>query len=518
MKQTALIPSLCALAASVVASPPNIVLIVTDDQNIDSFGAYGANVHTPNIDQLASEGVRFDQAYAITSVCSPSRYAILTGRYPGRCTHPRFDLVSPAGGIARISNKSIGLEKDRPNLVRVLKQSGYTTGIVGKWHLGKWMAGWKQDGEWRFPPGFYEMGLQEYPADAPLDDPELSAALAHNQEVYRKELSTYGWDFARSIYWCNPRELHHDQLFNHNQEWLTAQAVNFIDQQEDAPFFLYLATTIAHSPDPQDTLDRGDDPRGTGAGWTDAFLDSQPLRTSLAERVNKAGAPAETAYLTWLDDGIGAILKALEEKGVREDTLVILTSDHGLQGKATLYESGVHVPLFFNWPGRINPGVQNEPVQHLDLFPTLLELANIEPDNMILDGQSLAPLLSAKATEGPGRDSLYFEYGYARAVRRDPWKYITVRYPEGTREAFARGEIDHLPYLGHNRTLGRWQAPRYKNYFVADQLYHLGKDPMEENNLADNPRYAEVLGKMKAALSGHLRYAPERPYGELKHP
>jgi arylsulfatase A-like enzyme len=164
----------------------------------------------------------------------------------------------------------------------------------------------------------------------------------------------------------------------------------------------------------------------------------------------------------------------LREKGVREETLVILTSDHGLRGKATLYESGVHVPLIVNWPGRIQPAVHNGPVQHLDLVPTLLELADIEPDDMTLDGRSLTAVLSGEATEGPGRDSLYFEYGYARAVRQGPWKYIAVRYPDGTREAFAKGEIDRLPYLGHNSSLGRWQAPRFRNYYVADQLYHLG--------------------------------------------
>jgi arylsulfatase A len=137
---------------------------------------------------------------------------------------------------------------------------------------------------------------------------------------------------------------------------------------------------------------------------------------------------------------------------------------------------------------------------------------------MTLDGRSLTAVLSGEATEGPGRDSLYFEYGYARAVRQGPWKYIAVRYPDGTREAFAKGEIDRLPYLGHNSSLGRWQAPRFRNYYVADQLYHLGLDPREENNLAGNPRYADVLKQMKDALSEHLRYAPERPYGELKRP
>ncbi len=510
---------LSALALIIIhglnAERPNIVLIVTDDQNIESYGSYGGDVYTPAMDQLAATGARFTNAYAVSSVCSPSRYNILTGRYAGRCPHPRFNIVSPEGEIARISNKSIGLVAEETSLVQALADAGYRTGIVGKWHLGKWMAGWKDNGEWRFPPGFYEMGLQEYPSNAPLDDPELSQALAHNQKIYAEELKQYGWDYASSIYWCNPRELHHDKLYNHNQEWLTAGALEFIDSSKDQPFFLYLATTLAHSPPPQHTLDRGDESRATGGGWKEEHLSSQTSRDTLAKRVEAAGVPAETAYLTWLDDSVASIIKRLEENGLRENTLIILTSDHGLEGKATLYESGIHVPLILNWPGRVHEGKRPEIVQHIDLKPTILELLGIEPALGVMDGTSFAPALqSEKPITDQGR-SVYFEYGYARAVRMGPWKYIAVRYPEGTRESFENGELEKLPYLGHNRTLGRWQAPRFPNYFLADQLYNIERDPSESVNLAAEPEHAATLSAMKEELKRHLKYAPSRPYGEF---
>ncbi len=510
---------ICLSAVSWSSPPPNIVLIVTDDQNTSSFGAYGGRVHTPHIDKLAEEGLLFRSAYAVTSVCSPSRYAILTGRYPGRCTHPRFNIVSPPGGIARISNKSIGMTEKEPNLIRALNAKGYRTGIVGKWHLGRWMAGWKENGVWRFPPGFHQMGLRSYPADAALQDPDLTSALAHNQEVYARELKKFGWDHASAIYWCNPRELHHDQLFNHNQEWMTAGALDFIRESTGQPFFLYLATTLAHSPPPQDTLDRGDDARATGGGWQTNHLDSQPPRDSLPDRVSAAGAPAETTYLTWLDDGIGAIVDLLKARGLRDNTLIILTSDHGLDGKATLYQSGVQVPLILNWPGRIPSGIRKDPVQHIDLAPTLNGLLGLPVPPIPFDGEDLHVDRSLEKPRQPENPrSLYFEYGYARAIHYQHWKYIAVRYPPGVRKAYEEGVSKSLPYLGHNRSLGKWQAPNFPDYFTADQLYNLQDDPGEQRNLADKPAYQEILATMKAMLRQHLEYAPDRPFGEFTGP
>lgn len=497
---------------------PNIVLIVTDDQNLWDFGAYGGNVHTPHVDRLAREGIRFDNAYTVTTVCSPSRYTTLTGRYPGRCAHPDFFRVSPEGQIARVSNRSTTLERDQPNLMKALQESGYKTGITGKWHLGTWMAGWEEDGVWLYPPGFHEMRLKSYPRDASFDDPELNARLAYNQKRFAEELKEDGWDEAHSIIWMNPRQLHHDQLHNHNQEWITHGAIEFIEKNADNPFFLYMATTISHIPDPQDTLRNKDDPRLTGSGRMEAHLEAQAPRDTVEQRATAAGAPPEMSYMTWLDDGIGAIIEKLEALDLDEKTIIIFLADHGLPGKASLYETGTHIPMIVYAPNRFTPGIEARFAQNVDITPTILDLTGTSrPSGMKFDGRTLKPLLERKTDSLLWRDDLYFEYGYSRAIRHGNWKYVSVRYPPETVAAYRNGEAETLPYLGFNASLGRQQAEKRPNYWETDQLYNLDTDPDESTNLAFDPRYADILVDMKIRMIPYLQTYPDRPYGEL-HP
>lgn len=509
-----LLSACLTLLAEKPTAPLNVVFIVADDMNVDEVGAYGGKTLTPRLDSLVTEGRGFSQSYVSSPVCSPSRYSTLTGRYASRCTHPDYFKISPPGAISRPSNKSMTLERDRPNLMKTLQANGYTTGIVGKWHLGNWMAGWQVDGEWRFPPGFYEMGLQDYAYDASFDDPAFLAKLEHNQQVFREHLKEAGWDEAEAIYWCNPREQHHEELYNHNQEWLTHAAVEFIKEHKDEPFFLYLAVTIPHVPEPIDTLKNGDDPRLTGAGVSTGHLGVQPPRAGIMDRVAAAGKDVNTAHFTWLDDGIGTILKALQDEGLEDNTVVIFTSDHALSGKASLYENGVRVPLIIKGPG-IAPGTSAELVQNIDLMPTILELTQSQPvPGTIFDGRSLMPLLDGEPA--PWRDDLYMEYGYARAIRHGDWKYIAVRFPAEAVAAYREGRADSLPTLGANRSLGKWQArQRPDTYYTADQLYYLPDDPDERNNLAADLRYGDVLVDMKQRLKRYLATFPDRPYGEL---
>ncbi|WP_309387207.1 sulfatase family protein [Cerasicoccus frondis] len=506
---------LSSIAAAQIPARPNVVLIMADDLSRDEVGAYGGRTLTPHIDQLAESGQLFTQAYTVVSVCSPSRYTTLTGRFPGRCTHPEYLKRNPPGAINRPSNRAIELERDRPNLMKALQANGYVTGLVGKWHLGEWMCGWQVDGEWKFPPGFYAMGLQAYSHDASFDDPEFNQALRHNQEIFREELQADGWDEAAAIYWANPRELHHDQLNNHNVEWLTHAAVEFIQRHQGEPFFLYLASTIPHVPEPIETLKRGDDPRLTGEGVTEKHLGVQPARADVMARVQAAGLAPETAPITWLDDGVGAVMQTLEDSGLAANTVVIFTSDHGLPGKATLYQDGVWIPLVISGAG-IPEGIENLPVQLTDLTPTILDLTDTPPQSDLgVDGRSLTSLWRDKDAS-QWHDDLYFEYGYARAVIHDDWKYIAVRYPEEAVAAFELGETEHLPYLGTNSSLGAWQARRRPDsYYVKDQLYNLAQDPEEKRNLANDPRYSKVLAEMQKRLSRYLATYPERPFGEL---
>jgi len=359
---------------------PNIILIMADDLNRDQVGVYGNESLTPHLDQLSAEGMRFDQAYAVTTVCSPSRYSVLTGRYPGRCTHPDSFKISPPGEINRPSNRSITLERDRPNLMKALQGNGYTTGIVGKWHLGEWMAGWEVNGQWKFPPGYNRLGLKVYPRDADFKDPQLNAALKHNQEVFKKELAEDGWNEAAAIVWANPRQFHHDKLYNHNMEWLTHAANSFVTKHQKTPFFLYMAITIPHRPKPIETLRRGDDPRITGDGFVEDHLGVQAPREDLPKRVAEAGYKETTTPITWMDDGVGALLKHLEALGLRDNTYVIFTSDHALPGKGSLYRDGLWIPLIINGPA-IKPGINKDLVQLVDLAPTIMQLTNTHPQD-----------------------------------------------------------------------------------------------------------------------------------------
>lgn len=496
-------------------SRPNVVLIITDDQRIEEVGAYGGKVYTPNLDRLAHEGIRFTNAYTAHTVCTPSRYAMFTGRYASRCTHPGFLRRNPLGATARPDNRTVVLEEDRPNLMKALSAHGYVSGISGKWHLGEWMAGYEVDGEWRHVQDYFDLGLRAYPQDAPMDDPELNSALGFNQGIYTREIQKVGWDEAMSIVFANPREFHHDVLSNtHNQEWITYGAVEFIRRHKDRSFFLTMAATIPHLPDPDLTLSENVDPRITGEGLTDKHLGVQPSRETLKERVEEAGFDPATAYLTWFDDGVGAILATLEELGLEENTVIIFTSDHGLDGKASLYEDGVAVPMMIYWKGKIEPRVEDRLVQTVDFTPTILGLTGAEalPD-MILDGKDWTPMLFDKNVQW--REDVYFEKGYARGVRSGKWKYIAVRYPEEDLRKFEAGEIDQLPTYGRHKGLGQLQADRRPNYYDFDQLYNLEEDPTEQVNLANDPNYSEVLQEMKVRMQEYLKTFPDRPFGEL---
>lgn len=494
---------------------PNVILIVSDDHNKSELACYGGDILTPNLDRLAQTGVLFENAYTSTTVCSPSRYTTLTGRYAGRCTHPDFFMVSPEGGIARISNRSITLERGRPNLMKTLQSAGYTTGITGKWHLGEWMAGVNKDGEWIFPQGYFDLGLQVYDRKDSFSDPEFIRKLQHNQKRFSEELKHDGWDYAASIYWCNPREFHHDELYNHNQEWITYGALQFIEQNKNNPFFLYMAVTIPHGPDPMETLIRGDDPRKTGAGLMTEHLEGQPSRQSIMQTVKQAGKPANSADITWMDAGVGSVINKIEELGLRDNTLIIFIADHGLPSKATLYEGGTQVPMIVSWPGKIEPRRETRFVQNIDITPTIMDFLNIpKAQEHEIDGRSLRPLLEANAPED-WRDDLYFEYGYSRAIRCGQWKYIAVRYPPEVVVAYRNGEITQLPYLGFNISLGKWQSGLRENYWTGDQLYNLEQDPDEKLNLAYDERYQDILVDMRKRLARHLAQFPDRPFAEF---
>jgi len=512
-----LIPSHAGIAQKTGAGRrrPNIVFIITDDQHLSSFGFLGGEVLTPNIDRLAAEGVYFSRAYASTSVCTPSRFSCLTGQYASRCRHPNFANDISAEGQTRVTWNTHILE-GAPNLPKVLQRSGYVTGAVGKWHLGG--------------PNPKQIPLESDPSDS-----KVARILAANQAQLCEHVRKQGFDYAASIHLQNLKNNPCRALGQHNVEWTVKGALDFIQRSKDRPFYLYMATTLLHGPDPLVSLKS--DPRITEAGLLKEPLKVQPSRQSVLDRVRAAGLPERAAPATWLDDGIGTVLRKLDQLGLAENTVVFYFNDHGTEGgKGSLYEGGVRTPAIIRWKGLIKPRRCDELVQNIDFAPIILDACGIEaPQDMILDGLSLMPLLTGAKKRL--RDSLYFEIGHTRAVCTKRWKYLAFRIPpsehkskkerlrmlenyqsrkqklDALEKSFVPdpdARMTHLGMLPGGVDTERGNAlKRYaRHYYDADQLYDLENDPAEQNNLALDPAYEQKLGEMKALLREYLARLP----------
>jgi len=497
-----------AAARAAAAQRPNVVVIYTDDQLFDTLGYLGGNVLTPRIDAMAEQGLIFDNHHCACTVCSPSRYSLLTGRYAGRCTHPEFMKAFPPGRPLRVEN-NIYLEQDGRNLQTCLSQSGYATGMVGKWHLEPHPRDWSKS------------GYKTFPQDANPYDPVIAAAVRFNHDELARRIETMGFDDARNVYWANLKEVRLDALNYHNIDWSVQGALDFIEANRARPFFLYFSTTLHHGPHPQDSVFGKE--RVSGAGMLDVAPDVMPSRASIRQRLKEAGLPEETAYCTWLDDAVGALLDKIESLGLKKNTIVIFSSDNGAwrHGKSTCHDGGMRVPMVMYWPGTIQPGRRFDGLtQNIDLAPTLLDLCGATPaPGMNMDGKSLADIV--RGSGGGVHDSLFCELGYSRAVKTRDWKYIAIRYPKAIADKIARGQkfdgwegrkLD-APYLVVNKHLGYHASRLNPNYFQTDQLYDLRNDPREETNVIEqHPRQAE---KMKALLTSYLKQFDNRPFGEF---
>jgi arylsulfatase A-like enzyme len=527
--------------AAVADDPrPNIVLILTDDQSPiaervaglkepHAFGAYGGQVFTPNIDRMAAEGIRFDQANVATPVCTASRYNYLTGRYSSRSLGPHFNQLYPPGTMARPENM-VDLDPPgvRRNLPQLLRDAGYRTGFVGKSHIIKHQL-LDSTNNWA------RHGLRAYARDADPYDPAVSAALAHNHAKWSEWMKPYGFDFVDGIYPANTKEQHLDAIDQHHLEWTVSKALNFLEGSRDSrqPFFLYFASTIPHGPKPFETqggkyvfgLDSDIRITPEGVSWDKyAFM---PTRAEIRSRNAAAGFPEDVAYMTWFDAGVGAILQKLRDIGADENTIVILTSDHGLwrNGKATLYDGGLRVPMIVRWPASKQAGrTYGELISNIDFAPTVLDLAGIAPPaGAEIDGRSYRAVL--EGSNAPIQEAIFSELGSARSVKTKQWKYIAVRYTEEEQDAITRGEKfnglpgippSDRPYYSRNAHLGFHAASTNPHYFEIDQLYDLEADPKEERNVV--AQHPEVVADLRARLATWLRTFPDRPYGEFTHP
>jgi len=507
----------CALltCSSLAATRPNIILIITDDQSWDSLGFMGGEVHTPRLDQMARDGMYFTDFNVTSTVCSPSRYSFLTGRYAGRCEGALFMREHPPGDQTQVEN--IGeLEPEGWNLAKVLKHNGYRTGFVGKSHVIRH--------DWLSHGPTLAAAMEPYPSDADPRDPLVNGKMRRNHMRWCEQIKQYGFDFADGVYGANLRELKCDALNVHNLDWTVSKAFKFLEEPMDEPFFLYFSTTLHHGPAPwanKFSLDA--DPRMTGEGFVAEGFDVMSSRKDVLKRNREAGYKDNKAFALWLDDGVGAIIDKVKELGIEKETLIIFVPDHGSYRhcKATLHDYGMRVPMLLQWKGQIKPGSKYDGiVANIDFAPTILDLCGIKPPKRYrMDGVSFKSVLFGDRK--PIRRALFGEMGHSRGIKTKEWKYIAVRYPEEVQRKIERGvkfrgfdgkDLDQ-PYLTRNGHLGHHASRHNPHYFDADQLYNLKQDPEENDNVfAQNP---EVAQRMQRALAEELRKFENRPFGEF---
>lgn len=518
-------------AADTATKRPNVLFLITDDQFKQHMNwmpegrqANGKPRNlTPNTDRLAANATILDRQYVTSPVCTPSRFSVLTGKYPSRSRAEAFlNRQSELGGQTSVEWNTL-ITEGMATLPKLLQKAGYRTGIVGKNHVVE------------------AKGLQKPKWLAAADDPETLAILKSNYAKQLASLKEAGFEYGASLYYDNPDFIGVKALASHNLDWIAKGALDFLDDGDDRPFFLYCAVTIPHGPG-EPARSYKADPRITALGMLDEPLDVLPSRATIEPRLKEAGIPAQWARpnLLWLDDMVGALVAKLEETGELENTIIVYFNDHGQKAKGTIYEGGVHSEAFISHNGPYPVGQRCDAlVSNIDFTPTLLELTGTDAGGAEFDGASIVPVL--KGEEEQVHDALFFELGFVRGVVKDGWKYIALRYP---------GPVADMPADKRQRVLDRFNesqerrgrpvytrdpmAPfshvqaipgggdaehmsidKYPAFYDRDQLYNLAEDPDEQNNLADDPAHAERLAELKRVLREHLASMPGS-FGDMK--
>jgi arylsulfatase A len=464
------INSLKPLVPAIGPTKPNIILINADDLGYGDLGSYGAQaVKTPNIDRLAQEGVRFTDFYSCNGLCTPSRSGLLTGRYPQRIgmhwvlwmedlpfmqriLRKLGPIVRKVGGSDIGADCEVrGLPEDEITLAEALREGGYQTGIIGKWHQG----------DFRFLSEYHPLNHGfDYFYGMPWDHEEWPCPLYENHDVILEE-------------WKDLADMH---------QALADAAMYFVKNasENDKPFFLYYAP-----PDPHRPLFPSQEFKGTSSGG---------LYGDVVEE---------------MDANVGQLLDMLTKKGLYENTVVIFTSDNGpwFQGstggrrgrKGQSYEGGFNVPMIARWPGRIPPGrVSNQPAMNIDFLPTLLSIAGIDvPQDRIIDGKDISGLLTGQQQETPHRMLYFYHHAELEGVRSGKWKFYkeisTYTYPVPV-DKWHFGAIQHRSWLYNLETDPTESYPLNAHYpevvkMLAEEMDQwqkaMEKDPLGMLNKQD---------------------------------
>jgi arylsulfatase A-like enzyme len=509
-------------------SKPNIVFFIADDMTRDMFNflpeSKGKNL-TPALDRLSDEGVILMGQHVSATVCTPSRYNCLTGNYASRANNLEMIRAEKKNDGQRIVQWNTHILPEDNNLAKMLANEGYFTGAVGKNHV------------------IEVEGHQKVKLTDDWQDPVIQKKQIRNYNLTQEAYYQAGFDFADGLYYENPDFNGPRNLAVHNLDWTTRAALEFVDQsmQKKAPFFLYFATTLPHGP-LQENRSWNADRRITPTGILEEPVHVLGDPQDIPNRLKAAGKSINNrrSNLLWMDDALQALLDKLEETGQLKNTIIIVFNDHGQYAKGTIYQGAVHNPsVIWKKDGFPVGSINDVPVSNVDFAPTLLEMAGIDLNKYSFDGRSFLPMLNGLPMEE--LNSMYFEIGYSRGVRKGKYKYIAVRYPDWIHALTledrqqildeyneklkirhkAPNNLDPSKPFGHVQIIpggGDAEHPatkRYPYYADADQLYDLESDPNEQLNLANDPDYQEVLDEMKKELSSYCKTIPGN-FGEFK--
>lgn len=478
---------------------PNVILLLADDIGYGDLSPYGEpTVHTPQVERLAKRGLLFNDAHAVAATSTPSRYSLLTGHYSWR----RNDTGVAAGNAGMI------IRPEQQTVADLFKQRGYTTGAVGKWHLGLADKTGEQDWNGHITPGPSDIGFDySYIMAATGDrvpcvwvenervvglDPTDPIAVSYTTPFEGEPLGKTHPELLTKL---RPSPNHgHDQAIVNgisrigymkggtNALWkdeniadsITAKAIKFIEDNADKPFFLYLGTNDIHVP-----------------------------RYPHQRFMGKSGMGMRGDAILQFDYTVGAVLDALERKGIADNTLVILTSDNGpvvddgyadqsvellgnhrpwgslRGGKYSNFEAGTRVPLIVSWPTKIKPGTSDALISHIDLMASLAKLldANIT-EGAAPDSRNALPTLLG--TDKKGR-SYIIEKAGSISIYDGRWKYIAPS------NGYAYSQLTNIE-LGNNS---------------QPQLYDLDNDLGEQNNVSKD--YPEIVERLTAILTEELK-------------
>ena len=487
--------------------PPNIIFILADDIGYGDFGCYGATrVKTPNVDRLAREGIRFTDAHAPAAVCTPTRYAFVTGQYAWR---------NPAGSRILSGEAPLAIDPTLATTPSLLRQAGYATGLVGKWHMG--LGKGDLDFNKEIKPGPLEVGF-DYAFFFPATGDRVPCVFVENRRVVGLDPN----DPIRTSYQnkvgdeptgkenpellkMKPSHGHDATIINGisrigwmsggkaarwNDETLadtfSGKAVAFIERSKDRPFFLYFATHDIHVP-----------------------------RVPSPPRKGKSGCGTRGDVIQQFDDAVGAVLEALDRLKLADNTLVILSSDNGgvmddgyadgamedanghlcngpLRGyKGSLWEGGTREPFLARWPGRIRPGATSDELLSLvDMMATFAAVAGPAlPADAGPDSFNVLPALVGEPHDKPVRDHLVIQTNGTNslAIRKGPWKLIPGN-----------------PGGGYSKAKGEGKGPT-----PGPQLFNLAADLAETRNVAaDHPEVVKDLSDLLAQVREKGRSRP----------